>query len=109
MGLPHSAKVLARSRALLQSAKRRARMPLRGILFHASARNRPLFERVPKSPRKLFKPAIEEVNPKDVYKHVPELEGLPLDAIRRAMASGIIRCAHQSTRHFIVITNDVHF
>ena len=101
IGLPHPARLLAVSRALVQSAKRRARTPQVGFVASTTVTRQLSSRRVPVSglPRKLFKPKdIPEIDVKDVYAQLPELMGLSLDAIRKALGAGDPMYVHVFTR-----------
>lgn len=63
-------------------------MPMKRPTWVEQARRRPLVERVSKAPPRILRPVVPEVEVKEVYKHMPELNGLSLDSIRKALGVG---------------------
>ncbi|KAI0922810.1 hypothetical protein AcW1_002627 [Taiwanofungus camphoratus] len=96
-----TAKALAISRRLIQSAKRRARRPL--LMHHSSSRNSPLNRPASQEgiipsppaivfegpsfqlPPKLIKPKIPQVEPSTIGNLEKELKDVPLDYVRKAL------------------------
>ena len=97
LGQPHPSKILATSRILIQSAKRRARIPVPSSFYHGPySESRPerdygILTRNPTPSPRRFRPTFlksKDVDPNFISSIEPVFKGLPVEAIRATLYQG---------------------